>query len=79
VVAVFGPSNWRAWGPYTPAGQRSPHAIVSRDLPCMPCFYRAHDLGLREGCGTRPCLTGLSHVPVLRACREVLDKLSPGR
>lgn len=75
VVAVFGPSNWRAWGPYTPAGQRSPHAIVSRDLPCMPCFYRAHDLGLREGCGTRPCLTGLSHVPVLRACREILDKL----
>jgi heptosyltransferase-2 len=74
VVAVFGPSNSRAWGPYTPAGEVSRHAIVSRDLPCMPCFYRAHDLGLREGCGTRPCLTGLSHVPVLRACREALDK-----
>lgn len=75
VVAVFGPSNRRAWGPYTPAGQNSPHYIVSRDLPCMPCFYRGHDLGLREGCGTRPCLTGLTHVPVLRACREALDGL----
>lgn len=74
VVAVFGPSNWRAWGPYTPAEETSPHTVVSRDLPCMPCFYRGHDLGLREGCGTRPCLTGLSHVPVLRACRETLDK-----
>ena len=73
VVAVFGPSNRRAWGPYTPAGETSPHHVVSRDLPCIPCLYRAHDLGLREGCGTRPCLTGLSHVPVLRACREVLD------
>ncbi|MDQ3704783.1 MAG: glycosyltransferase family 9 protein [Chloroflexota bacterium] len=75
VVAVFGPSNWRAWGPYTPVGEESPHTIVSRDLPCMPCFYRGHDLGLREGCGTRPCLTGLSHVPVLRACRETLDRV----
>ncbi|MEA2576293.1 MAG: hypothetical protein QOH93_3591 [Chloroflexia bacterium] len=75
VVAVFGPSNSRAWGPYTPAGEESPHTIVSRDLPCMPCFYRGHDLGLREGCGTRPCLTGLSHVPVLRACREALDRV----
>jgi lipopolysaccharide heptosyltransferase II len=71
VVAVFGPSNQQAWGPYSPPGERSPHRIVARnDLPCMPCFYRAHSLGLRDGCGPRPCLTGLRYEAVLRACEE---------
>jgi lipopolysaccharide heptosyltransferase II len=72
VVAVFGPSNRRAWGPYTPPGEPEQHTIVSRDLPCMPCLYRGHTLGLREGCGPRPCLTGLPAEPVLQACREKL-------
>ncbi|HET9494923.1 MAG TPA: glycosyltransferase family 9 protein, partial [Chloroflexia bacterium] len=79
VVAVFGPSNWGAWGPYAPPDEHSPHAIVRRDLPCMPCFYRAHSLGLREGCGPRPCLTGLAADPVLAACAAALDRLQPGR
>jgi len=74
VVAVFGPSNIQAWGPYTPPGEKSRHRVVARDLPCMPCFYRAQSLGLREGCGTRECLTLLSHRPVLEACREVLSE-----
>lgn len=74
VVAVFGPSNHRAWGPYTPPGEEPIHTIVSRELPCQPCFYRAHSLGLREGCGPRPCLTGLSADPVLVACMQTLNK-----
>jgi heptosyltransferase-2 len=74
VVAVFGPSNQQAWGPYTPPGERSIHTVVSRNLPCQPCFYRAHSLGLREGCGPRPCLTGLGHERVLEACRQALNE-----
>ncbi len=74
VVAVFGPSNQQAWGPYTPPGEANVHTIVARDLPCMPCFYRGHTLGLREGCGPRPCLTALSAQPVLQACRQTLDR-----
>jgi len=74
VVAVFGPSNSQAWGPYTPPGQPSRHQVVSRDLPCVPCFYRAHSLGLREGCGPRPCLTRLTPEPVLAACWRALDE-----
>jgi lipopolysaccharide heptosyltransferase II len=74
-VAVFGPSNTRAWGPYTLPGERSPHRVVARDLPCMPCFYRGQSLGLREGCGTRECLTLLQPRPVLDACREILDEV----
>jgi heptosyltransferase-2 len=72
VVAIFGPSNTHAWGPYTPPGHPSKHQVVSRDLPCVPCFYRGHSLGLREGCGTRPCLTRLSPEPVLEACHRAL-------
>ncbi len=74
VVAVFGPSNKEAWGPYTPPGEPSPHRVVARNLPCQPCFYRAHSLGLREGCGPRPCLTTLTHDPVLAACIEALGR-----
>jgi lipopolysaccharide heptosyltransferase II len=74
VVAVFGPSNAQAWGPYTPPGEVSKHTIVARDLPCMPCFYRVHSLGLREGCGTRPCLTGLPARRVLEACTSTLER-----
>ncbi len=72
VVAIFGPSNQRAWGPYTPPGQPSHNRIVSRDLPCMPCFYRAHSLGLREGCGPRPCLTSLPAEQVIAACVNMI-------
>jgi heptosyltransferase-2 len=79
VVAVFGPSNWAAWGPYVPADEPSPHTVVRRDLPCMPCFYRAHSLGLREGCGPRPCLTRLEADPVLASCMAALDGVRPGR
>lgn len=41
--------------------------VVRRDLPCQPCFYRGQDLGLREGCGTRECLTHLSPDAVFEA------------
>jgi heptosyltransferase-2 len=75
VVAVFGPSNIGAWGPYSPEGERSPHTVVSRSLPCMPCFYRGHSVGLREGCGTRECLTLLDPRPVLQACRRALERV----
>lgn len=33
VVALFGPTNWQRLRPWNQA-----HAIVRRDLPCMPCF-----------------------------------------
>jgi lipopolysaccharide heptosyltransferase II len=73
VVAVFGPSNVGAWEPYAPPEEENPHRVVARDLQCMPCFYRGHSVGLKEGCGTRECLTLLGHGRVLEACREMLD------
>ena len=49
-------------------------AIIRRDLPCQPCLYRGLDLGLREGCGPRPCLTGLRPDAVARAAYALLDE-----
>lgn len=53
VVALFGPTNHGAWGPWDPTGRS---VVMSADLPCLPCFYRGHDLGTPEGCPNRTCL-----------------------
>ncbi len=75
VVAIFGLTNYQAWGPYTGEKQaeQSAHAtIVHLDLPCMPCFYRGHELGTPEGCANRDCLTRLSVQQVAVAARKML-------
>ena len=53
VVALFGPSNHRAWGPWSPDAKST---ILRSDLPCSPCFYTGHSLGTPEGCPERTCL-----------------------
>ena len=71
-VAIFGLTNSDAWGPYT-GGQANQQAVVVKmDLPCMPCFYRGHDLGTPEGCMTRDCLALLGVSPVAAAARRML-------
>jgi heptosyltransferase-2 len=72
VVAIFGLSNYRAWGPYTGgvAGRRA--EVVHLDLPCMPCFYRGHQLGTPEGCMTRDCLAMLGVDSVAAVARRML-------
>ncbi|MFQ6016234.1 MAG: glycosyltransferase family 9 protein, partial [Anaerolineae bacterium] len=62
VVAIFGPSNHRAWGPWG-----DEHAVVRLDLPCSPCFYRGFELGTPEGCASRECLTSITSQQVLAA------------
>jgi ADP-heptose:LPS heptosyltransferase len=83
VVAVFGPSNPVAWGPWWPgvdaAGHpaASLHRVVALDLPCRPCFYVGHRLGSPQGCPTRDCLAWLPPARVLAAAREVLGEGKP--
>ncbi|MBE3557947.1 MAG: glycosyltransferase family 9 protein [Ktedonobacteraceae bacterium] len=74
VVAIFGPSNYRAWGPYTGSITEKRAEVVHLDLSCMPCFYRGHDLGTPEGCATRDCLTMLGVGSVLKAARRLLKE-----
>lgn len=70
-VAIFGPSNAEAWGPYTPDTPQQTRIVRRTDLACMPCIYRGHTLGTPEGCPPRPCLTELSVASVLRAVRAI--------
>lgn len=71
-VAIFGLSNSDAWGPYTGGHPDRQAVVVKLDLPCMPCFYRGHELGTPQGCATRDCLTTLGVEPVAAAARRLL-------
>ncbi len=71
-VAIFGLSNFKAWGPYTGDAPGKRAIVVHLDLPCMPCFYRGHLLGTPEGCATRDCLAQLGVDPVAVAARRML-------
>ena len=71
-VAIFGLSNPDAWGPYTGNKPGSKAIVVKLNLPCMPCFYRGHELGTPEGCATRDCLATLGVDPVAVAARRLL-------
>ena len=68
VVAVFGPSNDAAWGPYPPPA----HRVVRATLPCSPCFYRGTSLGTPQGCATRECLQLVTPAMVVAAAQELL-------
>lgn len=74
VVAVFGLSNHRAWGPYPP----EKHRVVRLDLPCSPCLYTGHGLGTPEGCPPRTCLTDLTPEQVVAAAHQLLRPLPLG-
>jgi heptosyltransferase-3 len=62
VVALFGPSDERVWGPW-----RVPHRVVAGAQPCRPCG--------NDGCGggkVSECLTTLPVERVLPAAQELL-------
>jgi len=73
-IAIFGLTNSDAWGPYTSGLSTRQAVVVKMDLPCMPCFYRGHDLGTPEGCMTRDCLAMLEVDPVATAARRLLRR-----
>ncbi len=76
IVAIFGLSNSEAWGPYTGNRPGQQAIVVKLDLPCMPCFYRNHELGTPEGCATRDCLALLGVDPVAVAARRLLRTIN---
>ncbi|MCD6419475.1 MAG: glycosyltransferase family 9 protein [Synergistetes bacterium] len=61
-VAIFGPGNWKRYGPY---GNK--YIIVHLDLPCMPCN--------RNYCkyGDFRCIKDIPVEMVERACYEIWD------
>jgi ADP-heptose:LPS heptosyltransferase len=79
VVAVFGPSNYRAWGPYpgweTRYGEGIEHVVVRVDCPCGPCLYRGFELGRRDGCAEVDCLREISAEMVYSEAISKLEKV----
>jgi heptosyltransferase-2 len=70
VVAVFGPSNDRAWGPYPP--DNPCHQVVRETLACAPCIHRGHSFGTPQGCAARTCLAILEVPSVIAAAERAL-------
>ena len=67
VVALFGPSGEKQWGPW-----RVPHRVVTSDHPCRPCG--------NDGCGggkVSECLTTLDVDRVQAAVNELLATTPP--
>jgi len=66
VVALFGPSDERAWGPW-----RVAHRIVDMPYPCRPCN--------NDGCGGGKVSECLTRLPVDRAHAAINELLAAGR
>lgn len=64
VIALFGPSNHLAWGPWTDSGRSQ---VVRLGLSCSPCSYVGHSVGQRDGCWHRSCMADLAPEQVLAA------------
>jgi heptosyltransferase-2 len=71
VVAVFGPSNDRAWGPYPPEAVKN--QVVREALACSPCIHRGHSFGTPQGCPARTCLAILEVPSVLAAAERAVQ------
>ena len=70
VVAIFGPSNAAAWGPWTAGENRA--IVVRADHVCQPCTYVGFQVGRREGCETRDCMMAVTPDMVLEAAESHL-------
>lgn len=70
VVAIFGPSNPDAWGPWTP---ESPSLIVRSAPECSPCSYVGHSIGLRDGSLARTCMKMVTPEMVYSAAKQLLN------
>lgn len=71
LVAIFGPGNPAAWGPWTP---ESPQIVVRSAPECSPCSYIGHGLGLREGCEARTCIRMVTAAQVVKAAKKLLSE-----
>jgi lipopolysaccharide heptosyltransferase II len=71
LVAIFGPSNHHAWGPWS--GDR-PAVVLRSGVQCSPCSYVRGSVGAREGCSARTCMRTITPEVVLAAAEQLLDR-----
>lgn len=66
VVALFGPSGEKSWGPWGEG-----HIVIKKDMPCRPCG--------KDGCGGSKksrCLEEITVAEVLEAAWSVLERIN---
>ncbi len=90
VVALFGPTDVHAWGPYGGASWENAgefpngvavlhsgqHRALQATIACSPCIYRGHTLGTPHGCPDRTCLHRIDVAQPLALIRQRLRELS---
>lgn len=69
IIALFGSSNARAWGAWSPQGAV---ALLQSDVLCSPCSYVGHSVGARMGCAARTCMKTITPAQVLAAADALL-------
>lgn len=67
VIAIFGPTNAAAWGPTA-----NNQVVLQAPIPCNPCAYIDHRLGLRNGCPAKTCLKLVKPEHVIDVARQLL-------
>ena len=93
VVAPYGPTDPRAWGPWAadawvrerayPNGvevlRSGIHTTLKAAIACSPCIYRGTGLGTPNGCPDRTCLERITVAQVLETVRESWRALTAAR
>ena len=69
LVALFGSTNAKAWGPWRPEGK--PCAVLESQTPGCPCSYVGFQIRSRE-CEARDCMLGIGVERVLAAAEQLL-------
>ncbi len=70
-VALFGPTNHRAWAPVLPPDRLT---IVRSDITCSPCAYTRKGLGTPAGCAARTCMALVSVDAVYQAALSAFSQ-----
>jgi heptosyltransferase-2 len=70
-VALFGPTNHRAWAPALPPDRL---IVVRSGIACSPCAYTREGLGTPAGCAERTCMALISVEQVYEAAGTLLSR-----
>ncbi|NPV06603.1 MAG: glycosyltransferase family 9 protein [Anaerolineae bacterium] len=76
VLALFGPTDARAWGPWRPPMPgAAPVSVLQGVCPWRgPCLYVGHSVGRRHGCPTRDCLRSIQVQDVLERADAIVHR-----
>ncbi len=72
-IHLYGPVDWRAFGPW---GDPTRHIVIRSDMDCIPCNRLDYD---SEEIGEHPCVRSITVDQVLKAVESFLSRGLRGR